>query len=84
MASERKPALEKLKASEDKNAIEAALKDLEAKSQAWGKRIHEASFAKQQAAAGAAAGGGGPQPAEPQAKGGGDDNIKDADFTVQK
>ena len=77
-------ALEKLKASEDKNAIEAALKDLEAKSQAWGKRIHEASFAKQQAAAGAAAGGGGPQPAEPQAKGGGDDNIKDADFTVQK
>ena len=77
-------ALEKLKASEDKNAIEAALKDLEAKSQAWGKRIHEASFAKQQAAAGAAAGSGGPQPAEPQAKGGGDDNIKDADFTVQK
>jgi molecular chaperone DnaK len=77
-------ALEKLKASEDKNAIEAALKDLEAKSQAWGKRIHEASFAKQQAAAGAAAGGGGPQPTEPQAKGGGDDNIKDADFTVQK
>ena len=77
-------AVEKLKASEDKNAIEAALKDLEAKSQAWGKRIHEASFAKQQAAAGAAAGSGGPQPAEPQAKGGGDDNIKDADFTVQK
>ena len=77
-------ALDKLKTGDDKNAIEAALKDLEAKSQAWGKRIHEASFAKQQAAAGAAAGGGGPQPAEPQAKGGGDDNIKDADFTVQK
>ena len=76
-------ALDKLKTGDDKNAIEAALKDLEAKSQAWGKRIHEASFAKQQAAAGAA-GGGGPQPAEPQAKGGGDDNIKDADFTVQK
>ena len=80
-------ALDKLKAGDDKNAIEAALKDLEAKSQAWGKRIHEASFAKQQAAAGAAAGaagGAGPQQAEPQAKGGGDDNIKDADFTVQK
>ena len=80
-------ALDKLKAGDDKNAIEAALKDLEAKSQAWGKRIHEASFAKQQAAAGAAAGaagGGGQQQAEPQAKGGGDDNIKDADFTVQK
>ena len=76
-------ALDKLKAGDDKNAIEAALKDLEAKSQAWGKRIHEASFAKQQAAAGAA-GGAGPQQAEPQAKGGGDDNIKDADFTVQK
>ncbi len=77
-------ALDKLKTGDDKNAIEAALKDLEAKSQAWGKRIHEASFAKQQAAAGAAAGGGGPQQAEPQAKGGGEDNIKDADFTVQK
>ena len=77
-------ALDKLKTGDDKNAIEAALKDLEAKSQAWGKRIHEASFAKQQAAAGAAAGGGGQQQAEPQAKGGGDDNIKDADFTVQK
>ena len=79
-------ALDKLKLSDDRAAIEAALKELEAKSQAWGKRIHEASFAKQQAAAGAGAGGAaGPQPqAEPQAKGGGDDNIKDADFTVQK
>ena len=78
-------ALEALKASEDKNAIEAALKDLEAKSQAWGKRIHEASFAKQQAAAGAAGGGAGPQQSEPQQSAkGGDENIKDADFTVQK
>ncbi len=78
-------AVEALKASEDKNAIEAAVKDLEAKSQAWGKRIHEASFAKQQAAAGAAGGGAGPQQAEPQQSAkGGDDNIKDADFTVQK
>lgn len=78
-------AVEKLKTSEDKNAIEAAVKELESKSQAWGKRIHEASFAKQQAAAGAAGGGAGPQAqAEPQQKGGGDENIKDADFTVQK
>jgi len=77
-------ALEALKASEDKNAIEAAVKDLEAKSQAWGKRIHEASFAKQQAAAGAAGGGAGPQPPEPPQAKSGDDNIKDADFTVQK
>ena len=78
-------ALEALKASEDKNAIEAAVKDLEAKSQAWGKRIHEASFAKQQAAAGAAGGGAGPQQSEPQQSAkGGDENIKDADFTVQK
>ena len=77
-------ALEALKASEDKNAIEAAVKDLEAKSQAWGKRIHEASFAKQQAAAGAAGGGAGPQPPEPPQPKSGDDNIKDADFTVQK
>ncbi|MBA3701057.1 MAG: molecular chaperone DnaK [Planctomycetes bacterium] len=77
-------ALEGLKASEDKNAIEAAVKELETKSQTWGKRIHEASMAKQQAAAGAA-GGAGPQQAEPQQpQGGGDDNIKDADFTVQK
>ena len=77
-------ALEALKASEDKNAIEAAVKDLEAKSQAWGKRIHEASFAKQQAAAGAAGGGAGPQQPEPPQPKSGDDNIKDADFTVQK
>jgi len=77
-------ALEALKASEDKNAIEAAVKDLEAKSQAWGKRIHEASFAKQQAAAGAAGGGAGPQQPEPPQAKSGDDNIKDADFTVQK
>jgi molecular chaperone DnaK len=78
-------AVEKLKASDDKNAIEAAVKELESKSQAWGKRIHEASFAKQQAAAGAAGGGAGPQPAEPQQSAkGGDENIKDADFTVQK
>jgi molecular chaperone DnaK len=77
-------ALEGLKASEDKNAIEAAVKELETKSQTWGKRIHEASMAKQQAAAGAA-GGAGPQQAEPQQpQGGGDENIKDADFTVQK
>jgi molecular chaperone DnaK len=76
--------LEKLKTSEDKDAIESALKELESKSQAWGKRIHEASFAKQQAAAGAA-GGAGPQQAEPpQSTKGGDENIKDADFTVQK
>jgi molecular chaperone DnaK len=77
-------AVEKLKTSEDKNAIESAVKELESKSQAWGKRIHEASMAKQQAAAGAAGGGAGPQAQpEPQGKGG-DENIKDADFTVQK
>src|ERR1043165_4070337 len=33
--------LEKLKGSEDKDAIEAALKELESKSQAWGKRIKD-------------------------------------------
>jgi molecular chaperone DnaK len=82
--------VEKLKASDDRAAIEAAVKELETKSQAWGKRIHEASFAKQQAAgaagagAGAGAAGAGPQPGEGQPSGGGDDNIKDADFTVQK
>jgi molecular chaperone DnaK len=76
--------LEKVKAGEDKDAIESALKELESKSQAWGKRVHEASFAKQQAAAGAAGGAGPQAQAEPQPKGGGDENIKDADFTVQK
>jgi molecular chaperone DnaK len=78
--------LESLKSSEDKTALESAIKDLEQKSQSWGKRIHEASMQKQQAAG--AAGAGGPEAA--QAHGGGagpqkgDDNIKDADFTVQK
>jgi molecular chaperone DnaK len=78
--------LESLKTSEDKTALESAIKDLEQKSQSWGKRIHEASMNKQQAAG--AAGAGGPEAA--QAHGGGagqqkgDDNIKDADFTVQK
>ena len=78
-------ALEKLKTSDDIAAIEAAQKNLESKSQAWGKRIHEASLAKQQAAGASAGGGAGPAP-EPQAqaKKAGDDNIKDADFTVQK
>ena len=76
--------VEKVKAADDKDAIDAALKELESKSQAWGKRIHEASMAKQQAAAGAAGGAGPQAQAEPQPKGGGDENIKDADFTVQK
>jgi molecular chaperone DnaK len=78
-------ALEKLKASDDLAAIEAAQKDLDSKAQAWGKRIHEASLAKQQAAGAGADAGAGPAPEQAaQAKGKGDDNIKDADFTVQK
>jgi molecular chaperone DnaK len=76
--------VETARSGEDVGAIEAAVKDLEAKAQAWGKRIHEAAFAQQQAAAGAA---GGPQQGAPQGGPGGmkpDENIKDADFTVQK
>ncbi len=74
-------ALEKLKTSDDQAAIEAAQKDLDTKAQAWGKRIHEASLKQQKAAGG---GDAGPAP-EPQAQAkSGDENIKDADFTVQK
>jgi molecular chaperone DnaK len=84
-------ALDTSKASENVSEIEEAIKTLEAKTQAWGKRIHEAAFAKQQAAgAGAGAGpgaSGGHADAGPaagaSAQGGGEDNIKDADFTVR-
>jgi molecular chaperone DnaK len=78
--------IEKAKAGDDVAAIEAATKDLDTKAQAWGKRINEASMNKQQAAGAAGAGAGaGPAPgAQPGGQGAGDDNIKDADFTVQK
>jgi molecular chaperone DnaK len=86
--------LDKVKGGDDKTAIEEAIKGVEAASQAFGKRVHEAAFAKNQQAAAGAAGGGagpgaGPQGAGPQpgqgggAQGGPGDNIKDADFTVQ-
>jgi len=77
--------VDKLKTSEDKAAIDAAHKQLETAMQGFGKRVYEAAHA-QQAAAGAAAGGGdaGPQPGPGGNAGGQDDNIKDADFTVQK
>jgi molecular chaperone DnaK len=85
-------ALDKIKGSDNASEIEAAVAALEAKSQAWGKRIHEAAFAKQQAAGAAGAGGsagpggeaaGGPGGPGGSAQGKGDDNIKDADFTVR-
>ncbi len=75
-------AVEKARSSDNQHDIEAAIKDLENKASAWGKRIHEAAFAKQQAAG---AGGAGPQSGPgPQGGQGDGDNIKDADFTVQK
>ena len=78
--------VETARAGEDAAAIEAATAKLQTVAQGFGKRVYEAAGAAQQAAAGAAgagaAGGAGPGP---QAGGqGGDDNIKDADFTVQK
>jgi molecular chaperone DnaK len=75
--------LEKVKGETDRAAIESATAEVESLSQNWGRRIHEAAMKTQQAAAGgeAAAGPGpapGPGPSKPE------DNIKDADFTVQK
>jgi molecular chaperone DnaK len=78
--------VEKLKASEDLAAIEAATTELEKVAQAFGKRVYGAMQQQaqqaQQAQAGAAGGDPGPAPGGPA--GGGNDNIKDADFTVQK
>jgi molecular chaperone DnaK len=84
--------VERMKTCENIVEIQDAIKELETKSSAWGKRIHEAAFQQQQAAGAAGAAGGpggpggpGPQPGSgPQGAGKGDDNIKDADFTVQK
>jgi molecular chaperone DnaK len=76
--------VEKVKAGEDKAAIEDSVKALEHAAQEFGKRVYSA---QQQAAQGAAGGSAGPQPGPgpgPAAGGGKDDNIKDADFTVQK
>ncbi len=81
-------AVDKVRAGEDTAAIEAAVAELERISAAWGKRIYEATMQAKEAAgaagagaAGAAGAGAGPQP---QGSGKADDNIKDADFTVQK
>ncbi len=77
--------LETARAGEDTAAVEAATTKLQTTAQGFGKRVYEAAGAAQQAAAGAAgagaAGGAGPQAG---GQGGGDENIKDADFTVQK
>ncbi len=77
--------VEKVRAGEDKAAIDAAVEKLQTTAQGFGKRVYEAAGAAQQAAAGAAGAGAGagPQPSAGAAKPG-DDNIKDADFTVQK
>jgi molecular chaperone DnaK len=86
-------SVEKAKGAEDVAAIEAAIKELEQAASTFGKRVHEAAMKGQQAAQGAAGGAGGcgpegcgPEGCGPQPKAGkpGDDNIKDADFTVQK
>ncbi len=80
--------VEKAKAGDDIAVIETAAKALEAAASGFGKRVHEATMNKQQAAS-AAAGAGASNGAGPQANDAGgssgkDDNIKDADFTVQK
>ncbi len=77
--------LEKLKASDDKAAIDAGIEKLSTVAQAFGKRIYESAGAAQQAAgAGSAGPQPGPGPSAGGAAGNGGDNIKDADFTVQK
>jgi molecular chaperone DnaK len=81
--------VESAKNGEDTAAIEEATKQLEAAAQTFGKRVHEASMQKDQAQ-GAAGGAGcgpegcGPEGCDPQGQAKGGDNIKDADFTVQK
>jgi molecular chaperone DnaK len=75
-------AVETARSGDDKAVIDAAVEKLQATAQGFGKRVYEAAGAAQQAAAAGAAGGGaGPAPQGGQSGG---DNIKDADFTVQK
>ncbi len=78
--------VEAARSGEDLAAIEAATEKLQTTAQAFGKRVYESAGAAQQAAAAGAAGGN--AGAGPQGGGaggqGGDDNIKDADFTVEK
>jgi len=75
--------VESARAGDDKAAIDAAVEKLQTTAQGFGKRVYEAAGAAQQAAAAGAAGGAGSSSA-PQGGQTGDDNIKDADFTVQK
>ena len=77
--------VEKARAGDDQAAIDAAKEKLASVAQNFGKRVYEAAGQAQQAAgaAGAAGAGAGPQPGPGSQQGGGD-NIKDADFTVQK
>jgi molecular chaperone DnaK len=78
-------AVEKVKDGEDVAAIEAAVAELEKVAMSFGKRVYSAqqqADPQAQAAQGAASGSAGPGP-QP-GKGGGEDDIKDADFTVHK
>ena len=75
--------VEKARAGDDKAVIDAAVEKLQTTASGFGKRVYEAANAEQQAAAAGAAGGGAQQ-AGPQGGQNGGDNIKDADFTVQK
>jgi len=77
-------SVESAKSGEDTAAIEAATKSLEEAAQTFGKRIHEAAMNSQKAAAGAAGASEGAGPQAGPTGTSGDDNIKDADFTVQK
>ncbi len=71
--------VEKARAADDKAVIDAATEKLQTVASGFGKRVYEAANAQQpqQAAAGAAGAG-------PQGQGKPEDNIKDADFTVEK
>ena len=76
--------VEKVRQGDDKAAITAAVEALQQAAQAFGTRVYSQAQQAQQAAgaAGAGAAGAGPAPGA-TGKAGGDD-IKDADFTVQK
>jgi molecular chaperone DnaK len=75
--------VEKARAADDQAVIDAAKEKLASVAQNFGKRVYEAAGAAQQASAAGAGAGAGPQQSAGPQQGGGD-NIKDADFTVQK
>ena len=80
--------LEGIRSAEDATvaSIDAGIQELSTKAQGFGKRVYEQAGAAEQA--GATGAGAGPQPgagaAQAEAAPAGEDDIKDADFTVHE